>query len=86
MADKRCLQVDHVKGGGSKQIDTVFKTNTEIYRYYLQRPIRGKRELQLLCANCNWIKKHQNKEGTLGDQYETIPATLPKVKERQYHP
>ena len=66
-----------MKGGGNKQLLAVFKTGTEMYRFYLEKPIRARRELQVLCANCNAIKKHENKEGTLGDvfpQSSTLPV------------
>jgi hypothetical protein len=56
--DIRALQIDHVNGGGGNErkklgpismYKKVIKDNTEYY--------------QLLCANCNWIKRFENKEG-----------------------
>lgn len=61
IADIRVLQIDHVNGGGSKERKGVGP------RTHLQRVLRsianGERHYQLLCANCNWIKRHENREG-----------------------
>lgn len=51
--DIRALQVDHVNGGGWKQ-----QRGWTLYRSVLKDP----EEYQTLCANCNWIKRHENKE------------------------
>lgn len=48
ITDKRCLQFDHIDGGGN--IDT--KTR----RFYANNPEIAKATLQTLCANCNWLK------------------------------
>jgi hypothetical protein len=76
--DKRCLHVDHKKGGGTKEID-FFKANLSMYKFYIDHPIRAKRDLQLLCANCNSVKKYLNKEGTLGDVYPVATAATPQI-------
>ena len=57
--DKRALQIDHIKGGGTKE-----KKNSNRNReLYYKEILQGKRsDLQLLCANCNWIKMHENGE------------------------
>lgn len=55
--DKRALQIDHINGGGIKE----YKNRSQ-HGYY-REIIRGERgDLQLLCANCNWIKRANNKE------------------------
>lgn len=58
--DFRALQIDHVFGGGRKDklisrvlSDFVLSTRAQQFK-------EGK--LQLLCANCNWIKRHENNE------------------------
>lgn len=57
--DRRALQVDHVDGGGNKERkDTKRATPT------LARIIRYRSKYQLLCANCNWIKRHEERETT----------------------
>ena len=56
-SDYRALQIDHINGGGVREIrekgqyhssKEILKGNTDKY--------------QLLCANCNWIKRYENKE------------------------
>lgn len=59
--DERALQIDHVNGGGRKAAKQ-FKNR---YSYHLSiiKEIRaGSKDYQLLCANCNWIKKCENRE------------------------
>lgn len=57
--DARALQIDHIKGGGSKE-------NRSLGSYSMCRKILAMEhpedEYQLLCANCNWIKRSLNKE------------------------
>lgn len=57
-SDERALQVDHINGGGNKQRKTL--RWREMYREVLNSE-PGKK-YQLLCANCNWIKREENKE------------------------
>lgn len=55
--DRRCLQIDHINGGGRKD------RNSGAGRYGLyKRILEGSRDYQILCANCNWIKLVVNKE------------------------
>jgi len=58
--DYRILQIDHVDSGGTKEIE--LKGNRVMYLYYLKHPEEAKQKLQILCANCNWMKRHRNKE------------------------
>lgn len=58
--DIRCLQFDHINGGGRKESESV--GNRQMMFNYLNNPNLAKKNLQVLCANCNWIKKHVNKE------------------------
>jgi hypothetical protein len=68
MTDIRALQVDHINGGGTKEIRNF--GNDYIYR----KIIDGKKGYQLLCANCNWIKRHLNNEkGVYHKDYTKIP-------------
>lgn len=55
--DIRALQVDHIKGGGTREI-------REIGNHKIYRKIRdvGPEGYQLLCANCNFIKRKENGE------------------------
>ena len=59
--DPRALQVDHPNGGGRKQ-RAKFQYVKEYYSYILSHP----EEFDLLCANCNWIKRAERKEYLFG--------------------
>ena len=59
--DKRALQFDHIHGGGSKERKK-FKGKKETYEYYAKNPELAIKTLQVLCANCNWIKRFENQE------------------------
>ena len=56
--DVRALQIDHVNGGGRAH----YKTYSPQSLYLAI--IRGENQvpLQILCANCNWIKRFENNE------------------------
>jgi hypothetical protein len=53
--------VDHINGGGRKQWKS-FQSGEGYYRKILQDINAGSTDYQLLCANCNWIKKHERNE------------------------
>ena len=57
--DMRALQVDHINGGGRKQ-KKIIKGNRN--KFILQDLISNPNKYQILCANCNWIKKEMNSE------------------------
>lgn len=60
--DIRALQIDHINGEGNK--DRKSKGNNSI-KYYMSIIIsvqEKKNEFQILCANCNWIKRIEEKE------------------------
>lgn len=62
-SDKRALQIDHVNGGGSKERkERGFSKN--FHKHVLESFLKGEGRYQLLCANCNWIKRFENKEAT----------------------
>lgn len=58
--DSRCLQVDHVAGDGAKKRHGGEGHGAVFYRKVL-KTLPGA-EYQLLCANCNWIKRETNGE------------------------
>lgn len=60
-ADKRALQIDHISGGGKKELEK-FGGWCIMMSYYLKNPVLAKQKLQVLCANCNWIKRNENNE------------------------
>lgn len=63
-SDIRALQIDHIKGGGGKERSIVGKGNLYLYirRIMLKNPEKFKNKYQILCANCNWIKRYTNNE------------------------
>jgi hypothetical protein len=54
--DVRALQIDHINGGGRAE-----RKELSTERIY-QRIRENRNEYQLLCANCNWIKKYERQE------------------------
>lgn len=60
-SDKRALQIDHINGGGDKERKEK-GFNGEFHRHVLKSFMKGENKYQLLCANCNWIKRIDNKE------------------------
>lgn len=56
-SDIRALQVDHIGGGGCSEL-----RGTNRKKYYTSVLFDKSGKYQLLCANCNWIKKHENNE------------------------
>jgi hypothetical protein len=56
-SDKRCLQIDHIEAVMGKH-----RTNgVTLYLDILNNP-QSKEKYQLLCANCNWIKRSEKNE------------------------
>ena len=59
--DYRALQIDHINGGGSKERkERLF--GGKFHSHVIQSFMKGENKYQLLCANCNWIKRFENKE------------------------
>lgn len=56
--DIRALSIDHINGGGRKQIRTIRKTR--FYDWIVKNNYPS--GLQVLCMNCQFIKKIENKE------------------------
>jgi len=55
--DERCLQIDHVDSGGSKERKKIAPHTL------LKKVLEDKNgSYQLLCANCNWIKRKTHQE------------------------
>lgn len=59
--DYRALQIDHVNGGGKKEINSQ-SSRSAYYKLVLASVENNENKYQLLCANCNWIKRFENKE------------------------
>ena len=60
------LQIDHVNSGGCKERKRYGENTMYFYAHVLKEIKLGSQEYQLLCANCNFIKrltsKKENKE------------------------
>ena len=59
--DSRCLEIDHINGGGTQERSS-FKNMDLYYKHVLKRIKEGSHEYQLLCSNCNAIKRILKKE------------------------
>ena len=71
--DRRTLQIDHINGGGGKELKIVQVRWGRVR--YLQSILSMQNpeiKYQLLCANCNWIKVFEKKESN--SKYDGIPS------------
>lgn len=58
-SDARALQIDHIHGGGWQERKTPGYNRRQVER----KIVAGEtHDYQLLCANCNWIKRAENNE------------------------
>lgn len=55
-SDARALQIDHIEGGGSAERRKIGTSGI------VRRVINGEPGYQLLCANCNFIKRCEKEE------------------------
>jgi len=61
--DRRALQIDHIHGDGAKERKIHSITGVRFYRKLLKlTDSELNRNYQLLCANCQWIKRFENHE------------------------
>lgn len=58
--DMRALQVDHIQGGGCKEQLKI--SRVRFWRYVMDSFNKKEGKYQLLCANCNFIKRYLNNE------------------------
>lgn len=56
--DTRALQIDHIKGGGNDDRRKFGGRWRLFYEYVAANPLK----FQILCANCNAIKRIENSE------------------------
>lgn len=71
-SDARALQIDHVDGGGKRDAG---KGGLHYYRRVLKSLKREEIRYQLLCANCNWIKRAER--GEHGGEYGVLRYPTP---------
>lgn len=55
-SDERALQIDHINGNGHKEREEFGYVGLQ------KRVLANPKEYQLLCANCNWIKRAEEGE------------------------
>jgi len=61
-SDSRALQIDHVNGGGAREL-LKHKSSSDYYYKYLNKVIQDRcNKYRLLCANCNWIEYAKRRE------------------------
>jgi len=73
-ADRRALQIDHIDGGGAADRKS-FKSATDYYRYIADAPTG----YQILCANCNAIKRIEQGQHRRPQDSGQDPALPPSV-------
>jgi|SRR5215203_5774288 len=56
--DSRALQLDHINDDGYAD-KKLMKHHHSILAYYYHNPEEAKQKLQIMCANCNWIKRYE---------------------------
>lgn len=70
-SDHRALQIDHVNGGGTAEYRVLCKNANR----FLHKVLEDTEGLyQLLCANCNWIKRCERQEYPVGSKISVGPA------------
>ena len=74
-SDMRALQIDHINGGGRK-LTREHKSSDTLYKKLLAYPESIKKELQVLCANCNFIKRYESGEVKLSKEWHEILECL----------
>ena len=61
--DWRCLQIDHINGGG-RRAEAQTHHHSSAYMRIIKRlkQVKNPSPYQILCANCNWKKKYEKDE------------------------
>lgn len=60
--DTRALQIDHVNSNGAEERKK--RGSNGYYNLMRKKIMNGSKDYQILCANCNWIKRVVNNELT----------------------
>ena len=60
--DVRVLQIDHIAGNGYKEMRENGWCGGRAHRYYRHILEVSGEGYQVLCANCNWIKRYEKNE------------------------
>lgn len=71
--DVRALQIDHIHGGGTAESRSL---GNKLFRRVIADPERCSK-YQVLCANCNWIKRSENNElRKAPSRFDSVPAAV----------
>lgn len=60
--DIRALQIDHINGGGAQHRMSLVGSRSGSRFYIWLKKNDYPEDYQVLCANCNWIKRVENRE------------------------
>jgi len=71
--DLRCLQIDHKHGNG-REAALIAGNTYQHYKEMLNDPDKHEK-YQVLCANCNWIKRRENNETAGGSKPSSEPLS-----------
>jgi hypothetical protein len=76
--DWRALQIDHRNGGGNRELARLSR------HAFHMKVLADPTPYQLLCANCNWIKRYEEAESVGGRRRLTpvFPADCPSEQAR----
>lgn len=71
--DIRALQIDHKNGGGNLERKVITGFGINYTKFVLEDvKINKDKNYQILCANCNWIKRAENTEIYNGSSSYTL--------------
>jgi len=70
-SDRRALQIDHIDGNGRRERKTIG------WRKFYGKILDDSTNYQLLCANCNYIKRYDNEEVYIVDERLKENTTMP---------
>ncbi|MDV3277028.1 MAG: hypothetical protein LYZ69_01005 [Nitrososphaerales archaeon] len=59
--DKKILQFDHKDGDGSTEVRSL-GSSLKMLEFYSKNPVLAPMKLQVLCPNCNWLKRVEKME------------------------
>jgi hypothetical protein len=58
--DLRVLSIDHINSGGCKHTKELIKQGTNLYTWIIKNNFPS--GFQILCMNCQWIKRYEKQE------------------------
>jgi len=81
VAYPKCLQLDHIYGDGAADRKRLNGVGT--VGYYSMHLVEARERLQVLCANCNWVKRHNNDEVKNGERVRVKQRIPPEWLEER---